>query len=119
MNTEELVKEYIKHCTDEELDELTSGSAQGIISLDYKCDHAFAEQEGILWDVMNDEVDAEDVRRYIAERYIEAIKQSDAMGLQSDEMRQLFDHCWTRLFSTLESQGYRPTPHGLTHESEL
>ena len=73
MTTEELVKEYIKHCTDEELDELTSGSAHGIICLNYKCDHAFAEREGILWDVMNDEVDAEDVRRYIADLYLSLI----------------------------------------------
>lgn len=106
-----LVREYIAHCTDEELKEQEVwGHAPA--ELQKAVDHEDAERLGIAWDTMNDEVDAEDLRRYIADYWIYNV------GVVTTS-HMLFRQCWDRLFSTLESQGYRPTPHGLTHESEL
>ena len=100
---ETTIREIIKCCTDEELAELMPD-----IEADTPED---AERLGITWDYMNDEADAESVRSYIADYFIEF---STRLNLS-----KLMKHVWDRLFSTLESQGYRPTKHGLTHESEI
>ena len=110
---EVLVREYIAHCTDEELKELEDHTLrQSVIVLRLPGDYVDAEQRGIEWDTMNDEADAEDLRRYVADYWVNKV------GVVTTS-RILFRQCWDRLFSTLESLGYRPTKHGLVHESEI
>ena len=58
---------------------------------------------------MNDELCEGSVRKYLALKLIAF----------PETIVKLFGHCWMRLFSTLESQGYRRTKHGLVHESEI
>jgi hypothetical protein len=103
---EKIIREYITNCTDEQLDEI----APHIVK---KADgHEDAEELGIKWDIMNDEVDAEDLRRYIADYWVNDVE------CVTTSVR-LFKHCWGRLYETLECQGYRRTPKGLIHPSDM
>jgi len=108
-----LIREYITHCTDEELKELEDHTlCQSVIVLRIPGDYEDAEQRGIAWDTMNDEADAEDVRRYVADYWVNKV------GVVTTS-RVLFRHCWDRLYETLECQGYRRTPKGLIHPSDM
>lgn len=100
---EATIREIIKCCTDEELAELMPD-----IEADTPED---AERLGITWDYMNDEADAESVRSYIADHFIEF---STRLTLS-----KLMKHVWDRLYDTLECQGFRRTPKGLIHPSDM
>ena len=107
-----LVEDYIKHCTQEELLEICPDLINDLPVDVTECEewnnHRHPPYQ-LAYDVMNDELCEESVRKYLALKLIEF----------PETIEKLFGHCWMRLFSTLESQGYRPTKHGLVHESEI
>ena len=112
MDKPELIYDYVRHCTAEELLEICPDLI-GDLPLDsIECEEWNNHREPpyqLAYDVMNDELCEESVRKYIAKKLNEF----------PETIEKLFEHCWIRLFSNLESQGYRPTINGLTHESEI
>ena len=103
---EDTIREIVMCCTDEQLAEIAPSTVT------HADGHEDAEKLGIKWDYMNDEVDAEDIRRYVAEYYLEY----SAARLT---LSKLLVHVWDRLYETLECQGFRRTPKGLIHQSDM
>lgn len=107
-----LIESYITHCTAEELLEICPDLINDLPVDVTECEEWNNHREPpyqIAYDVMNDELCEESVRKYLS------LKLCEFPGT----IEKIFGQCWMRLFSNLESQGYRPTKHGLTHESEI
>jgi len=109
---EEVVHEYIKCCTDDELIEIAPCVIKEMPSDSLECEEFNKNrtpQYQIAYDVMNDEPCAQSTRKYIAQKFID----------NPESIGRVFRQCWERLFNTLESQGYRPMPFGLIHEDDI
>ena len=101
MNKSELIYDYVRHCTDEELLQICSDLIDDLPRDSIECEEWNNHREPqyqLAYDVMNDELCEESVRKYLAEKLNEF----------PETIEKLFEHCWKRLFSNFDGHD-RPT----------